>query len=217
MVSPTFIFTPGLYANPLSGKLSRFVKEIQSHIRLRSSGDRHEVRQSYIPTFFNMLVRRLEIKGKDVILDVIGCMDNYFLTRDDWDAIIELGVGPMNEERVDIPSQVRSSFTRTYNQMPHPMPFMKASSVAATKAPKKEVPDIEDVIVESEDEAADVDKAEVDDADITKDKYVKQPKKKKAAPEKAAAAAGKGKATDAKAKPTKTTGGKAGRGKKRAE
>lgn len=207
-----------LYTNPLPGKLSRFVKEIQSHIRLRSSGDRHEVRQSYIPSFFNKLVRRLEIEGKDAIPDIISCMDNYFLTKDDWDAIIELGVGPMNEEHLGIPSQVRSSFTRMYNQMAHPMPFMKASSAVATKAPKKEVPDIEDAIIESEDEGADVDKAEADDADITKDKYVKQPKKRKAASE--GTAARKGKATDAagaKAKSTKTTGGKAGRGKKRVE
>jgi replication factor C subunit 1 len=187
------------------------VKEIQSHIRLRASGDRHEVRQSYIPSFFNMLVRRLEIEGKEIIPEVIKTMDYYFLTREDWDNIIELGVGPMGDDTVQIPTQTKSAFTRLYNQMAHPMPFMKASSVAGTKAAKKEVPDIEDAIVESEDEGpADVDKGEDEDADLSKDKYVKQPKKK-AAPK--AKAKGKHVENDDKETKTKAARGKAAAGK----
>jgi replication factor C subunit 1 len=67
--------------------------------------------------------------------------------------------------------------------MSHPMPFMKATSDSAPKAVKKEVPDIEDAIVESEDEGAigeedaEAKKAEDDSMDISKDKYVKVPKK----------------------------------------
>lgn len=185
-------FTSWLGNNSKMGKLSRFVKEIQSHIRLRASGDRHEIRQSYIPSFFNQLVRRLQVEGKDAVPEIIQIMDDYFLTKEDWDAIVELGVGPCDENTVQIPSQTKSAFTREYNKMSHPMPFMKASSVAATKASKKEVPDIEDAIIESEDESPpDVEKDDEDD--ISKDKYVKQPKKK-AALKKAAAPKGKGKA-----------------------
>lgn len=70
-----------------------------------------------------------------------------------------------------------------YNQMSHPMPFMKAANVFAPKVSKRDVPDIEEAIVESEDEAAigeenaDAKKAEEDAMDISKDKYVKVPKK----------------------------------------
>jgi len=181
----------------------RFVKEIQSHIRLRSSGDRHEVRQSYIPCFFNTLVRRLEIEGKEALPDIIKVMDDYFLTKEDWDNIIELGVGPCEESTVQIPSSVKSAFTRMYNQQSHPMPFMKASSVAVTKAGKKEVPDIEDAIVESEDEALpDVEKVD-DEDDISKDKYVKQPKKKPAPK-------GNSKVKDSEEKPKAASKAKAG-------
>jgi replication factor C subunit 1 len=175
-----------IYSHAL-GKLSRFVKEIQSHIRLRASGDRHEVRQSYIPSFFNSLVRRLEVEGKDAVPDIIQIMDDYFLTKEDWDSIVELGVGPCDEKTVRIATQAKSAFTRQYNLMSHPMPFMKSSSVAATKAGKKEVPDIEDAIVESEDESPpDTEKVD-NDEDIAKDKYVKQPKKKAAPKAKAKA------------------------------
>lgn len=123
-------------------------------------------------------MRRLESEGKDSLDDIIDTMDEYFLTKDDWDAIVELGVGPMGEATVSIPTQTRSAFTRTYNQRSHPMPFMKASSVAATKAAKKDVPDIEDAIIESEDEAlGEPVEDEDEEMDISKDKYIKQPKK----------------------------------------
>lgn len=169
-------------------------------------------------------MRKLQNGNKDSLADIIECMDDYFLTREDWDAIIELGVGPNAEESVKIPSLLRSAFTRTYNQMSHPMPFMKASSVTATKAAKKEVPDIEDAFVESEDElvgaAEDELKAEADEADISKDKYIKAPKKKPA-PRKAKAKAGGGdeekapKAAAARGKAAAGRGGaKAARGKK---
>lgn len=113
----------------------------------------------------------------------------------------------------------------SYNQMSHPLTFMKATSVTMTKASKKEVPDIEDAILESDDETggADADaqkKAEADEADISKDKYVKQPKKK-AAPRKKAGKTDQADGDDAKkpaakgkakAKTAKATAGK-GRGK----
>jgi replication factor C subunit 1 len=70
---------------------------------------------------------------------------------------------------------------------------MKASNVFATKAAKKEKPDLEEAMDESDDGDA-VEEIKVDDdaTDLAKDKYVKQPKKK-AAPRKAAAKPQKGK------------------------
>lgn len=207
------------------------------------------MRQNYIPTFHNLIVKRLELEGKDVIPEAIQLMDDYFLTKEDWDAIVELGVGPMSEQNVKIPAQTKSAFTRQYdpvpfpdcrscfyflrcretcitrgndsakgplsksyytntyvryNQMSHPMPFMKATNVFAPKVAKKDVPDIEDAIVESEDEAAigdesaDAKKAEEDSMDISKDKYVKVPKK--------GAAKGKRKTAGGEEKPKATKG-----------
>lgn len=107
-------FTAWLGKNSNQQKLTRMVKEIQAHMRLRSSGDRHEVRQNYIPVFWTQLVKRLEEEGKDAVPEMIDLMDSYFLTKDDFDAIMELGVGPMNQEKVKIPSQAKSTFTRLY-------------------------------------------------------------------------------------------------------
>jgi len=81
-------------------------------MRLRSSGDRHEVRQQYIPVFWTQLVKKLEVEGKDAVPGIIDLMDSYFMTKDDFDAITELGVGPMQEKNVNIDSKSKAAFTR---------------------------------------------------------------------------------------------------------
>jgi replication factor C subunit 1 len=105
-------FTSWLGKNSSTNKLSRMIKEIQAHMRLRSSGDRHEVRQQYVPLLWTDLVQKLQKEGKDAVPQVIELMDSYYLTKDDFDAIMELGVGPMDQEKVKIDSQTKSTFTR---------------------------------------------------------------------------------------------------------
>jgi replication factor C subunit 1 len=58
------------------------------------------------------LIKRLQDEGKESVDEVIDLMDSYFLTKDDWDAILELGLGPMNMERVNIETQTKATFTR---------------------------------------------------------------------------------------------------------
>lgn len=64
--------------------------------------------------------------------------------------------------------------------MSHPVPFMKASNVVAPKKATKEVPDLEDAIEASDDEAEVVEAADDDDdeIDLKKDKLIKQAKPK---------------------------------------
>ncbi|KAJ5150141.1 Replication factor C subunit 1 [Penicillium atrosanguineum] len=176
-------FTSWLGQNSKQGKMSRFVKEIQGHMRLRTSGSRDEIRQQYMPYVWDKSVNRLMTEGKESVDDVIDFMDSYFLTRDDFDAVMELGLGPMDQSNVKIDSQTKATFTRVYNQRSHPLSFMKASQVVAPKAAPKEKPDIEDALEESDEEEV-VEEAKDDDEelDLKKDKYVSQPKKKKAAP-----------------------------------
>lgn len=162
----------------------RLIKEIQGHMRLRASGDRHEIRQQYLPLLWYQLIKDLEQNGKDQVETVIDLMDSYYLTKDDWDAIMELGVGPMNMESIKIDTQAKSAFTRIYNQKSHPLPFMKASSILAPRKSTKDKPDLEEALDNTDDDddptidAADVDDDEDAPLDLKKDKYVKAPKKK---------------------------------------
>lgn len=106
-------FTSWLGNNSKTGKLGRFVRELHSHMRLRSSGDANEVRQQYLPVLWDQMIRRLSIEGKESVDEIIELMDSYYLTRDDFDAIQELGVGPQAEGRADIESKTKAAFTRT--------------------------------------------------------------------------------------------------------
>ena len=177
-----FLLRSESFANHLTAKLMRFVKEIQAHMRLRASGDRHEIRQQYMPLLWFRLVKELETRGKDSVEDVIELMDSYFLTKEDWDAIFELGLGPMNMDNVKLSTQTKATFTRLYNQQSHPLPFMKASNVLAPKKSRKEKPDLEEAIDDSDEGEDPTVDAELDDEeealDLKKDKYVKAPKKR---------------------------------------
>ncbi|KAI5288010.1 Oxidoreductase [Ascosphaera aggregata] len=98
----------------------------------------------------------------------------------------------MDEKNVHIDTQTKATFTRMYNSLSHPVPYMKASAVVAPRTIPKEKPDIEEAIDESDEgEAAALDEAEVNEGedeelDLKKDKLVKVPKRK-AAPAKSRA------------------------------
>ncbi|KAK4228344.1 replication factor RFC1 C terminal domain-containing protein [Podospora fimiseda] len=173
-------FTSWLGNNSKYGKLSRYLREIHAHMRLKCSGDHHEIRQQYLPVLWNQLIKKLQVEGKESVKEVIELMDDYYLTREDFDFIMELGVGEQDMEQVNIETQTKSAFTRTYNAMSHPVPFMRASNLSlAPKKVSKDMPDLEEVI-EEEDDAALVDDAPEadpeDDVDLSKDKYVKAKK-----------------------------------------
>lgn len=171
-------------------------------MRLRASADRHEIRQQYLPVLWYRLIKDLEQNGKDQVETVIDLMDSYFLTKDDWDAIMELGVGPMNMESIKIDTQSKSAFTRIYNQKSHPLPFMKASNILAPKKSTKDKPDLEEALDNTDDDddptvdAADVDDDDDAPLDLRKDKYVKAPKKKAAVKKAASKSKGKAKSNE---------------------
>lgn len=106
-------FTSWLGNFSKTGKLGRYVREIHSHMRLKSSGDHNEVRQEYMPVLWDQLVNRLQHEGTDAVAEVVDLMDSYFLTREDFDAIKELGVGPMADDKVILETKTKAAFTRT--------------------------------------------------------------------------------------------------------
>ncbi|KAK6597854.1 replication factor RFC1 C terminal domain-containing protein [Botrytis cinerea] len=175
-------FTSWLGNNSKHGKLSRYVKEIQSHMRLRSSGDRHEIRQQYLPVLWDKLIRRLDVEGRDSVEDVIDLMDSYFLTREDWDYIMELGVGEQDMESIKLETKLKPILQdRNYNSRSHPVPFMKASNVFQPAKVAAVKPDLEEAFEEEDDGEVIAEPVDDDEeADLKKDKYIKQPKKKPA-------------------------------------
>ncbi|KAI0820704.1 replication factor RFC1 C terminal domain-containing protein [Trametes gibbosa] len=107
-------FPQWLGQNSKQNKLSRQLTDVQARMRLKVSGDKSEIRQSYIPSLFPHIVQPLMEQGASAVDGVIDYMDEYFLTREDWDTIVELGV----DQRVDsivtkkISTATKTSFTK---------------------------------------------------------------------------------------------------------
>ncbi|KAJ2745904.1 DNA replication factor C complex subunit Rfc1 [Coemansia sp. BCRC 34301] len=148
---------PGwLGQNSKGTKLARLLREVQSHMRLRVSADKTEIRKSYIPAMVPELVSPLTNKGAGGIGDVVSTMDHYYLTKDHWDAMLELH---LDGERLlkTIPAAVKSAFTREYKKTSHPVAFQAISSAATSKAAVASAsikPDTEDVIDDDDDDGA---------------------------------------------------------------
>ncbi|KAG0328122.1 hypothetical protein BGZ99_006138 [Dissophora globulifera] len=186
-----------------SSKYARLVKELQIRMRLKISGDKNEVRQSYLPSLFPALTTPLIKEGPDAIPGLIELMDSYYLSKEDWDAVLELGIGRNDGKKVmdSIPSATKSAFTRKYNAEAHPQPFLKAVTVATRGRGSgggggggDEVPDNLDVVEADEAAPEEVDEAaeEAEEQSIEKDSNIKQKKAKGGAS--ASKAKGKGKA-----------------------
>ncbi|KAJ8516409.1 hypothetical protein ONZ45_g6270 [Pleurotus djamor] len=177
-------FPQWLGQNSKQNKLNRQLTDVQVRMRLKVSGDKSEIRQSYLPALYPYIVKPLIDEGSAAVEDVIERMDEYYLSKDDWDTVVELGVDQSKDELVlkQIPTATKTAFTRKYNAGEHPIPFHKAVDLG--KAPKKlasagPAPDIEDAfdLDDVVDEASDDEKAQ-DPDDLSKDSLFKVAKKK---------------------------------------
>ncbi|KAI6010360.1 replication factor RFC1 C terminal domain-containing protein [Pisolithus microcarpus] len=179
-------FPQWLGQNSKQNKLGRQLSDIQARMRLKVSGDKVEIRQSYVPALFPHLVKPLVTDGSDAVDDVIERMDEYYLTKEDWDTIVELGVGENKDDVLKkIPATTKTAFTRRYNAGEHPIAFHKAVDLG--KVPKKisggPVPDLEEAFdLDDEPELADVSDEETkkpsEDQDIGGDKLIVSKSKK---------------------------------------
>ncbi|KAJ2520461.1 DNA replication factor C complex subunit Rfc1 [Coemansia sp. RSA 1939] len=131
--SQMYRFPAWLGQNSKGAKLGRMLRDVQSHMRLRVSADKTEIRKSYVPAMAPELVAPLADRGTDGIADVIATMDHYYLNKDHWDALLELH---LDGERMlkQIPTAVKSAFTREYNKASHPLALHSMKGAASGKA-----------------------------------------------------------------------------------
>ncbi|KAJ3312006.1 hypothetical protein HDU76_002990 [Blyttiomyces sp. JEL0837] len=141
-----YAFPGWLGRNSTQGKNARTLKEIQLHMRLHISADKNEIRQSYLSPMVLGLTQPLIKDGAEGIDPVIDIMDHYFLTREDWEALLELGLQDYNMKAVGPKIQTQRS---------HPKPFMTAIAAAKAKSRAAENPDIEDAVEVEDDYTAD--------------------------------------------------------------
>lgn len=176
-------FSAWLGQNSSGMKFQRLLQGIQYHTRLRTSTSKTELRLDYLSVLIDKITKPMIKYGEEGISEVIDVMDHYYLTREDWDYILDFGVGP-NHDHISqkINSKIKTAFTRKYNSMTHPIAIYKTGNSVASNN-KKQTVDFEGVIEDDtakDDADADADlEPESDKYDPKKDKLIKEVKKKK--------------------------------------
>lgn len=117
-------------------KMARQLGDVQIKMRLKVTGSRDEIRQDYMPLLSSKVVLPLTSKKgsavrildldfaprrmlifwiQDELVDqIMPYLDEYYLNKEDWDVLVDLGVGDMDGEAMlkKIPTQTKSTFTR---------------------------------------------------------------------------------------------------------
>ena len=98
-------------------KNARLAGELAAHLRGTTAAPSvFDVAADIMPVLFEKLTKPLARSGAAGIDETLEFMQQYNLTREDWDTVTELCVSAMAPRRtVDIPSTVRAAFTRKYN------------------------------------------------------------------------------------------------------
>lgn len=176
-------FAGWLGQNSKAMKYQRLLQELQYHTRLRTSTDKAELRLDYLPLLVKKLTDPLLKNGEDGIEEVMDIMDYYYLTKEDWESLVDFGVGQAKGELLlkKIPAKVKTAFTRKYNSKSHPVAIYKTgNSVSSGSATRKQNVDFEDVIEDDTNTKDDDDElVDSDKIDTKKDKLIKEVKPKK--------------------------------------
>ncbi|KAI9355983.1 replication factor RFC1 C terminal domain-containing protein, partial [Zopfochytrium polystomum] len=205
-----YTFPGWLGKNSTQSKSNRLLKEIQLHMRLQVSASRNEIRESYLPVLAPRITLPL-VQDNDGIDEVIGLLDSYYLNREDWDVVLDLGLNECSAKALTskIPTATKTAFTRTYNKSNHPKPFMTTAAVTKSKATREaDFPDLEDVVdVDDDIVVAEDENGETDSEDVGGDRLITV--KKSTGSSKSSAASGKSGSSSGGAK--KGAGSKGGK------
>lgn len=181
-ISQRINFAGWLGQNSKALKYQRLLQEIQYHSRLRTSTDKSELRLDYIPLLLSRLTEPILQDGESGIESVIEMMDYYYLTKEDWESIIDLGIGNSKGDAIlkKIPTKVKTSFTRKYNSTNHPVAIYRTgNSLGLGKNTKKDKVDFDDVIEDDTNLPDEIEEVEDEGKiDAKKDKLIKQIKSK---------------------------------------
>ncbi|EGC39144.1 hypothetical protein DICPUDRAFT_96642 [Dictyostelium purpureum] len=168
---PTYL---GKYSN--ASKQQRFVKDLQLHMRSTSNtfSNRDETRLYYVPMLKHYLIEPLVVDGKEGIDKVINIMDEYGLTQDDRDRIIELSTWDKADILSGISAQLKTSFTKKFKAGSHAVYDHSLLTVTKGSGDVNIAEGYEEVEGEESKQLLDDEKDDNEDEDITKSKLIKK-------------------------------------------
>lgn len=158
-------FAQWLGLNSKAGKLQRLLTEISVHMCLHISAGKDALRMDYLSPLIALMTEPLIKEAAEGVDKVIRVLDAYTILKEDYDAMLELGIGRCEGEKIlsKISTAAKSALTRTYNKETRVLPYA-IQSVAIKRG--AEIEEEEGVISLLSDEEAGGD-------DISKDKMIK--------------------------------------------
>ncbi|ONH68024.1 Replication factor C subunit 1 [Cyberlindnera fabianii] len=147
-------FAGWLGQNSKTGKYYRLLTELQYRSRLRTATSAKEFRMEYIPVLAKKLLAPLQTRGADGIAEVIELLDTYYLSKTDFDYLLEFPIGLDSTAPAlkKIPTAAKTKLTRTYNKTNHPVAILRAGqSTSVSKGGAKDKPDTDEVVDDDDD------------------------------------------------------------------
>ncbi|XP_034441483.1 replication factor C subunit 1 [Hippoglossus hippoglossus] len=119
---PTFPSWLGKHSS--TGKHSRIIQELNSHMSLKTLSSRQAVNLDYLHYLRQALVSPLQKHGAEGAGQAVQLLDSYNLIKEDVDSIMEISVwGGQPDPYSKLESKVKAAFTRAYNKEIHLTPY----------------------------------------------------------------------------------------------
>lgn len=192
-------FPSWLGRNSKRAKCDRLLQDITVHARITTGASKEAINLDYLKMLVNSIVGPLAVDGLDGVPRAVEAMNQYHLSREDLDSLIELTKWPNTRDPMQsVDSKVKAAFTKAYNKS-------ASFGSAGTMKKKSARAGDGDEFGGSDEEGGDDGEDDEEDEKIENDKLVKaKTSKAKSSKTEETREAGKGK-----------RGGKAGRGAKK--
>lgn len=189
---PTFPSWLGKFSS--TGKHSRIVQELASHMSLKTLSSKQAVNLDYLPYMRSALLEPLQSHGSEGANKSVTLMDDYAIIKEDFDNIMEISSwGGQPDPYSKLDSKVKAAFTRAYNKESHLTPY----SLQTVKKGRKGAVDIDSALDPENDTQGQEEEEEEEGLDAMikqkKAKATKEPKKEKAVDSGKGKGKGKGK------------------------
>ncbi|XP_028259396.1 replication factor C subunit 1 [Parambassis ranga] len=118
------VFPSWLGKNSSTGKHSRTVQELASHMSLKTMSSKQAVNLDYLHYLRQALLNPLQKYGAEGASQAVQLLDDYQLIKEDVDNIMEISIwGGQPDPYSKLDSKVKAAFTRTYNKEVHLTPY----------------------------------------------------------------------------------------------
>lgn len=158
-------FPSWLGKNSRRNKFDRMLQDLTVHSRITTGASKDAINLDYIKSLVNSITRPLANNGVEGVEQAIKVMNQYHLTREDLDSLIELTKWPGYKDPMEkVDTKTKTAFTKAYNK--------SASFVVGGSSKKKPTRNTQDEdFIENDEEQ--VSENEEEDNKIENDKNIK--------------------------------------------